>query len=237
MVETICAILYSVESFWLLTYLIRFPLPQQPTQPMPVQTSKRRPVLGPVLMGQPLAQIPKKRWLCPWTDCLWTQDTRWMLMPHPPSRADLLPGGPSRGRVDSQKAWWCPLEYSTPTGLPWVVSVTSGHKANVLTWAQSPAPTQHTIVLPELSMQRPGMLRGLPRSLCRLARISHQKARLGLSYSFQPHSHPPTLGLPGSPMSLQSIWTWILTSTLVTRKTPALMPSFFPGCTLRHVRS
>ncbi|XP_024835093.2 protein FAM90A27P-like [Bos taurus] len=34
---------------------------RQPTRPMPVQTSKRRPVLGPVLMGQPLAQIPKKR--------------------------------------------------------------------------------------------------------------------------------------------------------------------------------
>ncbi|OWK16106.1 hypothetical protein Celaphus_00004835, partial [Cervus elaphus hippelaphus] len=34
---------------------------RQPTRPMPVQTSKRRPVLGPVLMGQPLAKIPKKR--------------------------------------------------------------------------------------------------------------------------------------------------------------------------------
>ena len=144
-----------------------------------------------------------------------------------PSCADLLTGGPSHGRVDSQWAWWYPWDIPFHPACPGLCLWPLGTK--LMSWCglKAQPPTCCTTACPELSAASRHDLRGLPRSLCRLARISHQKSKTWPILQLPAPFSAPALGLPSSPMSPQYTWTWILTRTHMTRKTPAVTPNFF----------
>ena len=189
-----------------------FLLPQHPTQPMPVQTSRRRSVLGPVLTGQPPVKNPNRRWFCPtqslkkapelsacgpktWGgfQCLAHQALK-SFCRDAPLMAKLTASRPdgvscdvlqSNGKTlalgcacDLQAQVNCPDGDSKPSPQPATQQCGQNSECSIEAWF-------------ERSSQIPS----------RLARIPHKKARLSLSYSSQPRSQWPGLGLTGSSAS------------------------------------